>query len=252
MESFLEKELRKHSGGCSECFKPMIITICNELGTLYRGTGQFGKAEEIFAVARDNIITHLGKDTLEYATILNNMAGNERLAGDLEKAEKSFLESARIYEKVIGRDNPLYCSLLNNLALLYMDQGRLEEAGDLLNDALDLKTGLGDSDSDKAVTLGNLGALYLRKGDLEKAEECLEEGIRLYSGPGGGEQVHLAALFNTLGAVLLKKNDPEKALEAYEKARDLTEKHFGRNHEYDIVTRNIEYIKDAVKHKDPD
>ena len=242
VEDFLEQELRKYAGGCSACFKPMIVTICNELGTLYRGTGQFKKAEEIFGVARDNIITFLGKDNMEYATILNNIAGNKRLQGDLEGAEKMFLECADIYEKTVGKDTLLYCSLLNNIALVYQEQQKYEESEKYLLDSLAILEKRDDSKQELAITLCNLGTLYLGMKKYEEGEKYIKDSIEIYDGLPEEERVHLAAAYNSLGSLYAEKEDYENALTAFEKAKELTLHYFGRNHEYQILEKSIHMV----------
>ena len=242
VEYYLETELRKYTGGCASCFKPMIVTICNELGTLYRGTGQFRKAEGVFDIAKDNIITFLGKDNMEYATILNNIAGNKRLQGDLEGAEKMFLECADIYESTVGKDSVLYCSLLNNLALVYQEEQKNEEAEKCLLDSLSILQGKDGNKQEQAITLCNIGTLYLGMKKYEEGEKYILESIDLYETLPEEEKVHLAAAYNSLGSLYAEKEDYERALTAFEQAKDLTLHYFGKNHEYQMLQKSIKMV----------
>ena len=121
VELYLNDRLKEASHGCDMCFDPMEITISNELGSFYRGMGQFDKSAEFFEIAKRLVFVHIGDKTVQYATVLNNLAGTYRLAGKYEEAADLFHESALIYSATIGKDNSYYCSILNNLALVYQD-----------------------------------------------------------------------------------------------------------------------------------
>lgn len=75
--------------------------------------------------AKRLVFVHIGDKTVQYATVLNNLAGTYRLAGKYEEAADLFNESALIYSTTIGKDNSYYCSILNNLALVYQGYERV-------------------------------------------------------------------------------------------------------------------------------
>ena len=127
VELYLNDRLQEASHGCDICFDPMEITISNELGSFYRGMGQFNKSAEFFEIAKRLVFVHIGDKTVQYATVLNNLAGTYRLAGKYEEAADLFHESALIYSTTIGKDNSYYCSILNNLALVYQDMKEYEQ-----------------------------------------------------------------------------------------------------------------------------
>ncbi len=119
IETFLQKELRASASGCVSCFNPAEITICTELGILYRNNGRCEKAVTSFNRAKQLAYAYLGTASTEYAMILNNLAICYRLSGRLNEALDLFRECREIYNHSIGRNNSLYCSLLNNIALTY-------------------------------------------------------------------------------------------------------------------------------------
>ena len=177
----------------------------------------------------------------------NNLAGTYRLAGKYEEAADLFNESALIYSTTIGKDNSYYCSILNNLALVYQDMKEYGKAEEMLTDALKSSRTLENSAMDVAITYSNLGALYLEMGDYTRAEEDLRESVDIYEQLDTNHQVHLASVYNSLGILYYKQSKLEEAKEAYQQALKLTLYHYGKNHEYEILCRNIAAIEEAVR-----
>ena len=56
VELYLNDRLKEASHGCDMCFEPMEITVSNELGSFYRGMGQFDKSAEFFEIAKRRYI----------------------------------------------------------------------------------------------------------------------------------------------------------------------------------------------------
>lgn len=246
VENFLLKALDDNTAGCKFCFNTLETTICNELGSFYRGTGQFQKSVEAFERTKTLIAQHIGDRSVEYATVVNNLAGTYRVAGELNKAKLCFIECAAIYEGTVGKENTLYCSVLNNLALVYQDEGDYDSAEENLRSALAFATKLPAEQPECAITLSNIGALYLARNDLAKAKEFLVKSVEAYNKVGMDNRVHLAAVYNSLGSLYFKEGNPNKALDALEKAKKLTYYHFGENHEYKSVCNAIEYVKESM------
>ena len=247
VELYLNDRLKEASHGCDMCFEPMEITVSNELGSFYRGMGQFDKSAEFFEIAKRLVFVHIGDKTVQYATVLNNLAGTYRLAGKYEEAADLFNESALIYSTTIGKDNSYYCSILNNLALVYQDMKEYGKAEEMLTDALKSSRTLENSAMDVAITYSNLGALYLEMGDYTRAEEDLRESVDIYEQLDTNHQVHLASVYNSLGILYYKQSKLEEAKEAYQQALKLTLYHYCKNHEYEILCRNIAAIEEAVR-----
>lgn len=160
IETFLQKELRASASGCVSCFNPAEITICTELGILYRNNGRCEKAVTSFNRAKQLAYAYLGTASTEYAMILNNLAICYRLSGRLNEALDLFRECREIYNHSIGRNNSLYCSLLNNIALTYYKQNRIQDAEHELLEALDIAKSLPDSKVDYDITSKNLDILH--------------------------------------------------------------------------------------------
>ena len=92
------KQETKQRGG------DVLIAVCDELGSFYRGTSRYEESVSAFQEAGDAIAAQLGTDCVEYATLLNNMAGTFRLAGQQERAVNYFSKAVDIYHRQGAED----------------------------------------------------------------------------------------------------------------------------------------------------
>lgn len=97
-EDFLNRCLRDTAHGCSMCFSPLEISVCNEFGVFYRSISEFGKAAEMFETAKSLIEMHLGRKTVQYAAILNNLSMVRQDMKQYEQAENLRAEAMRLFE----------------------------------------------------------------------------------------------------------------------------------------------------------
>lgn len=247
VEKFLLDQLYYASPTCPSCFDPMEITICNELGSFYRGQGEFNKAETVLERAMNRTASCVGKGTIEYATILTNLATCYRLSGKLDLAIALFEKSAEIYESCGEDCRELYYGMRNNLSLVYIDKKEYRTAKKILTDVL---KNYGEQPKFKrefAITLNNLGTLALITGDLDEADAYLNKCISIYNDLDVSDQVHLAAVYNSLGQMYFEKKEFSEAIECYKKAKELTLYHFGKNYEYDIICENISLVEKQME-----
>jgi tetratricopeptide (TPR) repeat protein len=103
VEAFLNQCLRDTAHGCSICFNPVEISVCNEFGVFYRSIKEFRKAKEMFEAAKNLIEMHLGKKTIQYAAVMNNLSMVCQDTGQYAQAEDLRAEAARLFE-VLGEE----------------------------------------------------------------------------------------------------------------------------------------------------
>jgi tetratricopeptide (TPR) repeat protein len=97
------------------------------------------------------------------------------------------------------------------------------------------------SDHDIAVTLTNISSVQLALGDDSAAETALHEALALFSSMEE-DDVHLAAAMSALGTLRYRSGAYPESVRAFEKARDLTERFFGHNHDYQSACRNLRTV----------
>jgi len=149
--------------------------------------GDYEQAEALFREALALRETALGRDSLEVAESLNNLAGAVRLQGRLGEAEEATREALAIRRARLSADHPLVTQSVSNLAVLHVAQGQLEQAEPLLRESIATnREVLGPNHPDLASDLSNLASTLQHLGRLAEAEdpwlECLD--IRRRTLPG--------------------------------------------------------------------
>ena len=155
----------------------MIGALYNELGAFYKHRGILEKAEEAFLKAKD------ASESLQdanYATIINNLAGNYRLRENFDEAISLFEQAIEIYKQHPETPREIYSSAYNNLALVYLDTGRFREAADMLQAAYDEMKDTPDCYFEKATAFANMAVAYYKCGETELMKEKLQMADELY------------------------------------------------------------------------
>ncbi|MEY5025556.1 MAG: hypothetical protein RLZZ244_1084 [Verrucomicrobiota bacterium] len=159
-----------------------------------------GDAIQSFALAEKQFAS-TQKEALNAEFYLTYGAAAER-AGLLEKA-------AELLQKSIAMDPASAAEPLNYLGYMWVDRNlRLEEAGELIRKALELRP-------NHPAYLDSLGWWHYRKGNFQEAEALLRKALQ------GIKKDESAEVYDHLGEVLEKLQQPEKALAAWESALEM-------------------------------
>ena len=148
------------------------------LGSLYRGEGRLGEAEQ----ALDEV---LGGDS-EIADVtdpltlkaLEELAVVLERAGRFEESEALFKRSLEARESIAGRDHPDTVRVLVGLAILYRFMERWEDAERLFREVVEInrrQVGLEHPRTLNAIS--NLAAFHLGMEHYDEAEELFESGL---------------------------------------------------------------------------
>ncbi|MHB1315341.1 MAG: tetratricopeptide repeat protein [Christensenellales bacterium] len=240
VEEYLKRVIDR-SISCCGGSDPLNIAVHNELGSYYRGISKYEQSTEAFRMAGEMIARHMGKSSVEYATLLSNLGGTYRLMKKNEEALSAFLESMQIYQNFDMTDQYMYAAVLNNIALLHQELGEYDTAIGYLTKALGIIKNKPWYTHDVATTYSNLAIMHLYKGDKAAAEECLQKSTKLFQSLEGSQQIHYAAAFNNLASYHYYAKEYDKAAQYYDQASALTEKFFGRNAEYAASCKNAAY-----------
>ncbi|GBE92964.1 kinesin [Nostoc cycadae WK-1] len=181
----------------------------------------------------------LGKENLDVATSLNNLAALYRAQGNYQQAEPLYLRSLAILEKVLGKENPHVATSLNNLALLYQFQGNYQQAEPLYLRAIAIieKT-LGKEHSHVASSLNNLAELYRLQGNYQQAEPLYLRSLAIYEKALGKEHPHIAISLNNLANMYESQGKYQQAEPLYLRALAIYEKVLGKEHPYVATSLN--------------
>lgn len=228
----------------SASFNPAFrIMALNELGTYYRGATRFEEAIYYFQASIEELEKTTGTNSLEYATAINNLGGAYRMSGQFDAARCCFEKMVQIYAQHKDKSPLLYASGINNLALLDMAENNYDRAIPALQNALAIMSVSPKYRLEQATTICNLGICMLRTEHLEEAKSHLIHANDMISAMPESSQSHLAAIQSALGDLYLKQNKNEKALAAFETAKELILKHYGKNNDYINVCQTIKLLK---------
>ena len=179
-----------------------FATTLLNVATGYRAAGRLNESLSYYTRALQIYEQILPVGDYRFAGLYNNIS---ILLEQLNENEKAvvFLESALKIIDRIPEAASEQASTRTNLDLVKMKLGKVEEAEQLLEDAL-----------------GRYEALA-----------------------GANSDAHYSAALAGMAEVCFKKADYEKALSYYEKAADEVKTHFGENESYQLLLQNAELVK---------
>jgi len=121
-----------------------------------------------------------GRNDLQVARTLYNLAILRRQQGEFTEAERLYRRALEIREREQGPDHPDVAVVLNNLAGLEAAQGHYDAAGPLLERALTIRQAtLGDTHVLTAQSLNNLALLYAAQGNAAAAEPLYQRALSI-------------------------------------------------------------------------
>ena len=159
----------------------LVGAIYNELGSFYKHRGKLAQAEEAFLKAKEATASF---HDINYATIINNLAGNYRMQGNFSEAAALFEQAIELYREHPETPKHIFSSAFNNLALVYLDTGRFREAADMLQAAYDKMKDIPECYYEKATAFANMAFAYYKCGEHDLAREKTEMADELYRSGG--------------------------------------------------------------------
>lgn len=153
------------------------------LGDINYSLGDFDKAEENVAKAIISQEKQFGRQHIEVAKSVSQLALIKFHKGDnLKTVEKLMLEARDIMADKLGEDNPQYAEILKNVAVLYISDSKYDIAFSLLRTAENiwrLKTGT--KNNINAASIYTLtGDVYYQLKNYARAEEFYNKSKDLY------------------------------------------------------------------------
>jgi len=218
---------------------PEVAKSLNNLGDLYRLSGDFAKARPLLERAMAMFEKEPGIDERGLANCLNNLAVLYRESGEYTKAESLFQRAVAIREKVLGPESAELADTLSNFGDVYRYTGDAAKAEPLYQRAIKIfeKTS-GPNDPNTAGALNALGDLYRDMGDYSKAELLLQRAIAICEKAVGPEHVYTATGVNDLAHVYLAMGAYDKAAPLFERTVKIYEKVLGPEHPYTATSLN--------------
>ena len=199
--------------------QPLLLTVCNNLGTLYKALGQEPKAityfEYLAAFERSN---GPSENLILY---VNNLGLAYYENGEHDKALYHYLEAQDIALNILDKDDPLMANIQNQLGLYCLDHDRLDEALEYFLETrriLELQT---TRDSRLASLLINIGGVYDYRQEHEKAISHYQQAMGLLKEMLPGEHPDIADLHINMGVSFAQTQELELSIMEFEAARSI-------------------------------
>lgn len=206
--------------------------------------GDMEGAGPLLVEALEGITASFGRDSLERARVLNDLAIN---AGDrgLTAEERDYLEqSLRI--KLLQRDHTEkseedLCNAYNNLGVNAYQRGDVRKAAERFEQSLAIAEGASDDfawvDGKRVSLTGNLGAIHIALGNKERAQELLEKALTRSREHFGEVHQMTARVYANLGELAARRGRLEEAQKAYRESLAIWLELFQSPHQSIQVTR---------------
>lgn len=189
--------------------------LLNQTGMFLAARGDIEGAIEVFEMDLDLARALWGENSLEFPTILSNLAGRYEEAGRLDDAEMGLLRVLEIEEKLLDPDDPSLAITLNNLGRVYNTIKNFARAEPLLVRASRITAAAhGYESHENASVLSSLGALYdtwaedsdesARRVEGQRLED---EALRVARAVRGERHPQIARFLNNLAAYPARQED---------------------------------------------
>ncbi len=147
----------------------------NQLGRLLNNAGRSGEALPLFRQALAIAEKKIGRNSISYAVMLNNLAVAQRRVGDYAAAERSYAQAMPVFRKTWAAQDRVLCRALADYGVLLTRMGKLDAAREpLLTSYRNRAAAQGEDAEDTTLSLIALAELERRGGHPERAAERLQ------------------------------------------------------------------------------
>src|SRR6266540_3778398 len=204
-----------------EAAATLSILALSGHAALARTLGRYEEAEEQYRHA----LSQAEPDSLDEATVANDLAVTLKFVGKLDEAEQLARRSVELRRRALGDDNPDVAADAAALAAVLDALGRDEEAETLLREAIAVfERAFGPTHYEVAFNLGQLAALLFRRGMLDEAENLYRRGLALLEDLLGRDHPDLAPPLNNLAVLLADRGDRDAAAALHRRALAILER----------------------------
>jgi tetratricopeptide (TPR) repeat protein len=181
---------------------PDVVGALNGLAVLYKYTGRFDEADELYGRAL-RLAERNGPDDPVVPTLLHNIGGLNHARGEFARGEAAARRGVSLRERTLGPDHPAVAADVAALAALVEAQGRCDEAEGMYRRALAVFERVhGPDHYEIAVNLNNLAAVREAKGDRREAEGLYRRALSIKESLFGPDHPDVAMTLNNLALLL--------------------------------------------------
>jgi tetratricopeptide (TPR) repeat protein len=195
----------------------------DHLSTLCRYDGRLGEADTYSKQAVSAAESQWGSNNMNTALAKANRGKLLALQGRYREAEAILGSALAVGSKITNGGNDLnVASIESDLALVFLTQGKLEQAKSHYTKGIEMRSKLaGRTDVGVADMESNLARAYLEGGNLSKAAEISEHALSIAEAKFGTKSPNLFNDLIVLGSVYNAKGNTSKALELAQRALEM-------------------------------
>lgn len=225
----LIKDYEKQYGANSlRLIEPLV-----NLGRLTLLNGDYPKADKIAQRANDIAVKIYGEVSTKTAPTQKLLADIDYQIGDYDKALENIAKALASQQKQFGRNHIEVAKCISQLALIkFYHKGDKKEIERLMLESRDIMGAkLGKDNPQYAEILKNVAIVYISERRFDIAFSSLTQAEQIWRSKSGRKRnINAASIYALTGDVFYQQKNYQKAEEFYNKAKDLYERFFSRNH----------------------
>lgn len=227
--------------------------IFDRIGTFEQYLGHYDRAARLREKALEIYLKNFGKEHLNVAALLSNLASVYSDLGDYERA-RNLLEQALASDlKNFGEIHPNVALSQFNLINTYRSLGQYERARDLLEEMLtSVMKNFGINHPSVAAVQSELAGVYKNLGQYERARDLLEIALASDLKNFRKDHPNVAVSQSNLAIIYSDLGDYERARDLLEAALASDLKNFGKDHPNVAVSQinlGVVFLKLGEKEK---
>jgi len=222
--------------GPSDLRVPLTL---NKLALTYDAMGRYSDAIHLFQRALPLIEHSKGRNTQEYASLLNNLAAVYLEQGEFVKAEPLIRQALEIDLAVLQPDDPQLAKARSVLADVLTKRAKYAEASQLLVEVIRFFENRPGGLRYLGISKNNLGVVRRRQNQNEESRRLLEEARATIESDSSPFHPLLARVYNNLGDAYAALGLREQADAAFRQSIQIAEAHLGPEHpQYGVMLHN--------------
>lgn len=209
---------------------PTVAVLVQHLGEVLRQSGDLAGAEQAARRALEMGLAGEG-DGAVLAERYANLGRVQQARKDYGGARESLEQALRLEETRSGKGSPPTAARLNSLGLLCREEGRREEARELLGRALEAALRAEDPPVTETANIEtNLGVVLLELGEREEASRLLAAAEAREMALYGADDLRVAGRLSVHGPRWEQLGETGRALAAYRQAEAVFRQHLPPHH----------------------
>ena len=209
---------------------PDVASVLSSLGLLYEYEMRFSDAERATRQALDIDTKALGPGSVATARMMVQLAHLYGSHGEPGPAEQLYVGAIRVYLPVTSQAPRQVASVVFQGAQQFLNDGNLQVAASLFNDAGGIyRNAEGDSSLGAARCLTNLGAIAEDLGKRDQAEGLQKKAIAVFEKVSGPDTIDLIEPLAGLARTYKSEKRFAEVEPLYQRALKIDQAHFKPN-----------------------